>query len=357
MEQIMMYIMAAGCVIGGLDKIFGNRLGLGEKFTEGFRLLGPVALAQAGIICLAPVISSLLSPAVSAVCGVLRQDPGMFGSILAIDMGGYQMALLLAQDELVGRFAGIVAAAMLGCTITFTIPVGMGFIGREQQASFARGVLCGMIAMPFAMLLGAVLCGIPLLRALWICLPVLLIAAVMGVGIIRWPQGMIRCFRVFAGAVNVLITLGLILGAVQYMTGWTILPGLTPLEEAMQVVSAIGIVLLGSLPVAELLQRALKRPMAALGSRLGMQEKGMVNMLICFISVTPALASLRDMEERDVTMNAAFSVCAASCLSAHLGFVLAMDRPMTAPMIAAKLLGGVLGAAIAYGLFCRRKAA
>ena len=45
MERIIMIIMAAGALLGGLDRMLGNRLGLGEKFEEGFRLLGPVALA------------------------------------------------------------------------------------------------------------------------------------------------------------------------------------------------------------------------------------------------------------------------------------------------------------------------
>ena len=128
MERIIMIIMAAGALLGGLDRMLGNRLGLGEKFEEGFRLLGPVALAQAGIICIAPVLANVLGPAVSTVYHALGQDPGMFGSILAIDMGGYQLAKLLADDALTGGFAGIVAASMLGCTVSFTIPVGMGFL-------------------------------------------------------------------------------------------------------------------------------------------------------------------------------------------------------------------------------------
>ncbi|MGN1021078.1 MAG: ethanolamine utilization protein EutH, partial [Aristaeellaceae bacterium] len=87
MEQIIMIIMAVGAALGGVDRILGNRMGLGDKFEEGFRLLGPVALAQAGIICIAPVLAEVLGPAVKTVYHALGQDPAMFGSILAIDMG------------------------------------------------------------------------------------------------------------------------------------------------------------------------------------------------------------------------------------------------------------------------------
>lgn len=49
--------MAIGAVLGGIDCALGNRFGLGIKFEEGFRLLGPIALSMAGIICLAPLIA------------------------------------------------------------------------------------------------------------------------------------------------------------------------------------------------------------------------------------------------------------------------------------------------------------
>ena len=53
MNQIIMWIMAVGAVLGGVDRIAGNRFGLGKRFEEGFTLLGPTALSMSGIICLA----------------------------------------------------------------------------------------------------------------------------------------------------------------------------------------------------------------------------------------------------------------------------------------------------------------
>lgn len=350
MEQVIMLVMALGALLGGIDRIFGNRMGLGTRFEEGFHLLGPIALGQAGIICLAPVLSTVLQPIVSRVYHWLGQDPGMFGSILALDMGGLQLAQLLANDPLIGQFAGIVAASMLGCTITFTIPVGMGMLPAHKQDAFARGMLYGLIVMPVVLAVGALMMGIPLLTALWCCLPVLVLAVLMGIGILRFPQGTLRCFRLFSKGIQLLITLGLTIGAVQYMTGWELLPGLTPLTEAMQVVASIGIVLLGALPIAELLQRMLKRPLASLAPKLHLSEKAAVNLLICYVSVTPALASMQDMDDSGITVNAAFAVCAASCLSAHLGFALATVPSAAPAMITTKLIGGLLGAALAIAL-------
>ncbi len=39
--------MALFLFAGGLDKISGNRLGLGEEFENGFHALGPLALTMA----------------------------------------------------------------------------------------------------------------------------------------------------------------------------------------------------------------------------------------------------------------------------------------------------------------------
>ena len=33
MERALMMVMAAGAVLGGADRIFGNKLGLGEQFV------------------------------------------------------------------------------------------------------------------------------------------------------------------------------------------------------------------------------------------------------------------------------------------------------------------------------------
>mgnify|MGYP001090942625 FL=1 len=86
MNQVLMMVMAAGVLLGGADRILGNKFGYGDKFEEGFRLLGPMALSMAGMICLAPVLADMLGQVVVPVYRAMGVDPAMFGSILAIDM-------------------------------------------------------------------------------------------------------------------------------------------------------------------------------------------------------------------------------------------------------------------------------
>lgn len=68
MNRVIMILMAIGAVTGGIDWILGNRFGLGEKFEEGFRLIGSLDLSMAGIICLTPLLSGLLGRFATPLC-------------------------------------------------------------------------------------------------------------------------------------------------------------------------------------------------------------------------------------------------------------------------------------------------
>ena len=78
MNQIIMWIMAVGAVLGGVDRIAGNRFGLGKRFEEGFTLLGPTALSMSGIICLTPLLSRFLRFALVPIWNFLGLDDNIF---------------------------------------------------------------------------------------------------------------------------------------------------------------------------------------------------------------------------------------------------------------------------------------
>ena len=87
MEQVILWILGVGAVIGGIDRLAGNRFGLGEKFEEGFCLLGQTALSMAGILCLAPLLSDGLETVLAPIFRAVGLDPAMLGGIIAIDAG------------------------------------------------------------------------------------------------------------------------------------------------------------------------------------------------------------------------------------------------------------------------------
>ncbi len=244
MNRVLMVIMAAGVLIGGIDRILGNRRGYGAKFEEGFQFLGSTALSMAGMICLAPVIADVLGGVIIPLYRMIGVDPGMFGSLFAIDMGGYQLAKELAIDPLVGSYSGIVVSSIFGCTVVFTIPVGMGMVRKEDRGFFARGIMLGLASMPVGLAAGGILAGISFTDCIRQNIPVFVLSLLLLLGLRKIPERMVRGFCVFAKGIHCLITIGLILGAVEYLCGYNPVKGMAPLTEAMEVVAGIGIVML-----------------------------------------------------------------------------------------------------------------
>ncbi len=350
MNQVILYVMAIGAVIGGIDRIFGNRLGLGAKFEQGFHYLGSMALSMVGIICLAPVLASGLETAVAPLCRAIGVDPAMLGGILAIDMGGYPLAAQLADNADVGRYAGIIVSAIFGCTLVFTIPVGMGLTQKEDHPAFARGIMIGLAAMPVALIIGGLAAGLSLIQTLHQNLPIFVLAILLMAGLHRIPKGMIKGFQIFAKIIDVIIMIGLILAAVTYMTQIEIIKGMAPIEDAMATVASIGIVLLGSLPLAEIVQKLLQKPFQTIGTRLGLDSVGIAALLISFVSVLPSIAMLKDMNYKSKVVNVAAMVCSASLLGAHLGFTIAVEPGMPEALLATKILGAIAAATVALVL-------
>lgn len=343
MNEAILHCMAFGALLGGIDHILGNRFGLGARFEEAFRLLGSIGLSMAGILCLAPLLSAGLGKIVVPLFRVFGFDPGMFGSILAIDMGGYQMAMDLAENPQIGRFAGIIVSAIFGCTLVFTIPVGMGTMEEADLPDFTKGILLGLASMPVGILAGGLACGLTMKVLLWHCLPVFLVSAGLVAGLLKQPESIVRGFRKFAAGIQKLSIFGLMAGAIQYMTELTILPGLIPLEEAMEVVCSIAIAMLGSMPLAQLLQLLLKSPFRWIGRHTGLNQDSTTGILIGVVSVVPALAMVPRMDNRGKVVIGAFVVCGASAFAAHLGFTLSTEPQLATALLTAKLVGGLAG--------------
>ena len=107
-HEIVIAVMAAFAVLGAIDRLIGNRFGLGQEFENGILAAGSLAMAMVGIIALAPVLAGLLKPVVVPVYGFLGADPAMFaGTILANDMGGAALAMELTENRQAALLGGL----------------------------------------------------------------------------------------------------------------------------------------------------------------------------------------------------------------------------------------------------------
>ena len=70
-HEMLILVMAIFAGLGALDRITGDRFGLGKEFADGIQAMGSLALAMLGIICLAPVLAAVLKPIVVPVFSFL----------------------------------------------------------------------------------------------------------------------------------------------------------------------------------------------------------------------------------------------------------------------------------------------
>ena len=342
--------------LGAVDRIIGNRFGLGEKFEEGIIAMGALALSMIGIICLAPVLAGLLRPVVVPLYSFLGADPAMFaGTILANDMGGAPLAKELALTPEAGQFGGLIVGSMLGPTVVFTIPVALGIIRPEDQEFLARGVLAGVITIPIGGLVGGLAAGFPLMMVLKNLIPIVLIAVLIALGLAFIPNGMVKGFQVFGRFVIIVITVGLAAAIVQALTGITLIPGMNPIEEGYATVGGIAIVLAGAFPLVFVITKVFRKPLMRLGHLLGMNDIAAAGLVATLANNIPMFQMMGDMDRRGKIINVAFAVSAAFVFGDHLGFTAGFYAAMIFPMIVGKLVGGVT--AVAAAMLLTRKEA
>lgn len=353
-HEIIIWVMAAFALLGAADRILGNRIGLGKEFENGILAMGSLAVAMIGIITLAPVLAAVLKPVIVPVYRLLGADPAMFaGTILANDMGGGTLALELTDDTRAAMLGGVITGSMLGATIVFTIPVAMGILPEDDRPAMAKGILCGIVTIPFGVLTGGLVAGFPIGLVVRNLVPIVLIALLIALGLWKAEKWMIRGFGIFGKAVVALITAGLAVAILQTLTGITIIPGMAPIEEGFQTVGSIAIVLAGAFPLVFTITKVLKKPLMKLGQKLGINEIAAAGLVASLANSIATFGLVKDMDNRGKVVNIAFAVSAAFVFGDHLGFTAGFAPEMLPAVIIGKLTGGVC--AIAVALWLTRK--
>ena len=356
-HEFLIIIMAAFAVLGALDRIFGNRFGLGQEFENGILAMGSLAMAMVGIIVLAPVLANVLRPVVVPVFRFLGADPAMFaGTILASDMGGGALAQALTDDPQAALFGGVLCGSMLGATIVFTIPVALGILKAEDRPFLAKGILAGIVTIPVGLLAGGLVAGFPVSMILRNLVPIVLLAALISLGLWKAEKWMIKGFSIFGKGIIALITAGLVISIVQTLTGFEILPGLAPIEEGFQTVGAIAIVLAGAFPLVYVITKLLRKPLLKLGKLLGINDNAAAGLVASLANSIATFNLVEKMDNRGKVVNIAFAVSAAFVFGDHLGFAAGFSPEMLPAMIAGKLIGGISAVLVALWLTKKEKA-
>lgn len=353
-DKIIFSLIAIFAVLGGLDRILGNRLGLGKAFEEGILAMGQLALTMVGILVLSPVLADILEPVVVPVFRWMGADPAMFaGALLACDMGGAPLAQELADTAEAASLGGILTACMLGGTVSFTLPVTMDVLAPKDRPYAAKGILCGIVTIPIGILAGGITAGFSLSMILHNLLPVVCISVIIALGLWKMERLLLKAFSILGKIIIALATVGLTAAGVEQITGITLIKGMGSLEEAFIVIGNIGIVLAGAFPLLEVIKRLLKKPLTQIGKRMHMNNTSVAGLIASLANSIATFGMVKDMDNRGKVLNMAFAVSGAFVFGDHLAFTAGYEPAMIPAMIVGKLCGGI--SAILVALWVTRK--
>lgn len=360
-STIVVMIMAIFMLVGAIDRICGNKLGYGEQFEEGINAMGPLAMSMAGVVAVAPILALLLKPIFGPIYNAVGADPAMFATtLLACDMGGYPLAMAMAESEAIGNYAGLILGSMMGPTIVFTIPVALGIIDPEDRSYLGAGTLVGLVTIPIGCIAGGFVMNTTPYKlgvgdVLLNMIPVVIIAGLIAVGLWFAPAGMMKGFDKFGNGVTIFITAVTAIAIFQYNTGIH-LPlfvgmvddsfvggeGVNGLESGLLTCGVIAITLAGAYPMVKFVTDKFGKALEKLGAALGMNAAGSAGLVATLANNIAMFNLLKEMNPKGKLLNCAFAVSAAFVFGDHLGFCAANNPDMIFPMIVGKLVAGIL---------------
>lgn len=341
--NVLTYIILIFSLLGALDRIFNNRFGLGKEFERGFILFGTMALSMIGMITIAPIIADILNPMFDFVSNVLHIDSSIIpASLFANDMGGASLAVEVADNERIGLFNALVVSSMMGCTISFTIPFALGMVDKKQHRELLLGLLCGITTIPVGCLVAGLICRIPFISLVIDLIPLVLFSAIIIFGLVQFPDICVKIFCCFGHFIEVIITIGLALGIIKFLSGFEVIKGLETIEEGAHICLNASIVMTGAFPLMYVFSKALSKPIKKLSGRIGINDVSAVGFISSLATSVTTFGMMEKMDKKGVMMNSAFAVSAAFTFAGHLAFTMAFDSSFIVSVIAGKLVSGVL---------------
>ncbi len=341
----MNYVAVFMCVfslLAAIDRIFGNRFGLGREFERGFMLFGTMALSMIGMIILSPAIADVLSPLFEVTYKYLKIDPSIIpASFFANDMGGAPLASEIAHNAKIGGFNALVVSSMMGATISFTIPFALGAVKKELHESVLLGLLCGIVTVPVGCFVSGLFLKLSVLELLLNLLPLVILSGIIAVGLILCPTLCVKIFSVFGAFIKIVITIGLALGILRFLTGYEVIKNLDTLENGAAVCLNASVVMSGAFPFMYIVGKVLKKPLAFTGRKMGINETSALGFVSTLATNVTTFGMMGDMDRKGVVLNSAFAVSAAFTFAGHLAFTLAFDASYIAPVILGKIISGV----------------
>ena len=247
-------ILLIFAALAALDRICGNKLKLGEEFENGINMFGSLILAMVGIMILVPVISDGLRHLTWLVPDFI--DFSIIpASILANDQCAAMLARELSVNKAIGDFNGLVVSSMMGCTVAFLIPYALQMTTKENHEDVLLGILCGIVTIPVGCIVAGIICKINFFTLIVNQIPLILFAAIIAFGLVKFEKITVKIIEIFGWFIKALITIGIMVGIVEFMTGIKLIPNADTLENSIDIIISIVGVMVCALPLLCILKK------------------------------------------------------------------------------------------------------
>ena len=350
--SILTVIILIFSLLGAIDWLIGNKIGVGQEFERAFALFAPMALSMLGMIIIAPAIGVWLTPIFEGFYNLFKIDPSIIpASLLANDMGGMAVAKSICKSQEIGNYNAFVVSSMMGCLISFTLPFSLGMVRKEQHNELFVGILCGIATVPVGGLLAGLICGLPLVALLVNLLPLIILGILIGLALVFCRSACIKCFSVFGAFMRFLSLAGLVCAVFTFLTKIQINPYFETFENAAFICANACVTLSGALPFMFLLTKILNKPLGYLGAKMGINSISALAFLGSLVTNASTFGVMEKMDKKGVVLNSAFAVSASFVLGAHLAFTMAFDGEYILPMMVGKIVSGICAVLLAFVMY------
>lgn len=380
--QIILWIIMACCLIGCMAYVINNESELGQQFLEGIYSIGPIFIPVAGVMASAPYLAAIIKTIFGPAFSLVGADPAIAATtIIAMDMGGYQLADVIASTReswIMALFTGYMA----GATIVYNIPVALKMLRVEDRPYLALGMMNGFLMIPVGVFICSILTAItnPLVRktvstsdeATYQLLlsygmifrnliPLVVICVAIALGLMFIPDKMIKGFQIFGKFMDSALTIILCICIIEYFTGifekalgwWGFEPLMADdvdVNRALEISGYIGIMLSGAFPMVWLIKTYLDKPLQKIGFLLGFSKEGMAGILACAANAIAMYKLVENMTAEDKVKCMAFCVCSAFLIGDHLSFTANFQPNLIAIVMIGKFVSGILAVIISTKL-------
>lgn len=345
----MKYIVVAFFIIGLADYMFGNKLRLGEEFYKGISILPTLLLSMAGIFSISPILGRYIGTLFMPLAQLTGIDVSLFPSIfIAMDMGAHPIAMELAATPEIAGFSGVLVGSLLGATLSFTLPVALGIIRKENHPVFMRGFIFGMVALPFGVFVGGLVQKLPFRTVLSLSGPLLLVSGIVIVLFLINDKIVVYFFRGLQMLLSIFGAIGLCLQAVESITGRTLVEGMQSLEATFLLIGRVALFLGGVYPVAEVIRRLLQKRLSPVSRRLGLEETTLIAILTNMVNAIIVFDDFDNMGDWDKEFIAVLTITMPYMLGGQLAYVVAEAPQMVPAYLVAKGVAGIVGLLVLF---------